>query len=244
MALVAAAVRPAFGADGSAPAPIYTLKDAATGAAIRIYQEGASRYRLEVSDDRVTVVRVLDRTATVTSAATLTDRTTVTTDRHAMRVDPLGRSEVMTPGLPAQIAEARTLVQGSDAVGRALDLLGRMSVPVESPLGQQLLAARAVLLSAAGDGGRVRETLALGRAAFSAPRVEAGSATDDELTPTECWNAYVAEALAALDEYEDCFNDCAWYNVICTVGCAAIYDLRAMGAFAWWLRCVGLGVSG
>jgi hypothetical protein len=60
-------------------------------------------------------------------------------------------------------------------------------------------------------------------------------------TPTECWETYAKEAILAYKEYEDCTDDLAWYEVLDLAACAAIYDMRALGAFAWWLRCVGIG---
>ena len=40
-------------------------------------------------------------------------------------------------------------------------------------------------------------------------------------------------------EYEDCMNQLYWYEIFDMIGCAFIYDLRAIGAFSWWVTCVG-----
>jgi hypothetical protein len=31
---------------------------------------------------------------------------------------------------------------------------------------------------------------------------------------------------------------CSWWDLFCMSACALIYDLRAIGAAAWWLSCV------
>ena len=51
------------------------------------------------------------------------------------------------------------------------------------------------------------------------------------------------EVVAAFKEYEDCLAGLSWYEVFDWMSCAVIYDIRAIGAFAWYLKCVGLGIS-
>jgi hypothetical protein len=41
-------------------------------------------------------------------------------------------------------------------------------------------------------------------------------------------------------EYEDCMNNEQWWDVIGTQTCLWLYEVQAIGAFAWWLSCVGL----
>jgi hypothetical protein len=60
------------------------------------------------------------------------------------------------------------------------------------------------------------------------------------MTPTDCWEAYTKEAIAAFIEYEDCMKNLSWWEVLDAAACAAIYDMRAIGAFSWWLKCVAL----
>jgi hypothetical protein len=52
--------------------------------------------------------------------------------------------------------------------------------------------------------------------------------------PGDCWDAYVEEAIEAYLEYEDCMAQQAWWDLLAT-----IYDIRAIGAFSWWITCVG-----
>jgi len=58
--------------------------------------------------------------------------------------------------------------------------------------------------------------------------------------PGYCWDEYVKEAVAAWDEWADCHDNRAWYDIIASVTCDLIYEARAIGAAAWWAKCVGL----
>jgi hypothetical protein len=58
--------------------------------------------------------------------------------------------------------------------------------------------------------------------------------------PEECWDAYAKEAIAAYIEYEECMYATKWWDLASQAACATIYEMRAIGAFAWWVKCVGL----
>ena len=74
----------------------------------------------------------------------------------------------------------------------------------------------------------------------AAPRIVKASEGLQSQSPTDCWNAYAREAIAAWSEYEDCLSDVKWYEFLEATGCAVIYDMRAIGAFSWWAKCVAL----
>ncbi len=57
--------------------------------------------------------------------------------------------------------------------------------------------------------------------------------------PGDCWDVYVEEAIEAYIEYEECMSDEQWWDLWGQTGCAAIYEMRAIGAFSWWVSCVG-----
>ena len=58
--------------------------------------------------------------------------------------------------------------------------------------------------------------------------------------PGFCWDEYVKEAVAAFDEWVDCHDQLSWYDYIGRVTCDFVYEARAIGAAAWWVKCVGL----
>ena len=60
-------------------------------------------------------------------------------------------------------------------------------------------------------------------------------------TPTDCWNAYPKEAIAAYIEYEECMKDLTLVGHPRRDAAApSVYDMRAIGAFSWWMKCVAL----
>ena len=58
--------------------------------------------------------------------------------------------------------------------------------------------------------------------------------------PGYCWDEYVKEAIAAWDEWDDCHENRRWYDIIASMTCDFVYEARAIGAAAWWAKCVGL----
>ena len=58
--------------------------------------------------------------------------------------------------------------------------------------------------------------------------------------PGYCWDEYVKEAIAAWDEWDDCHDNRSWYDIIASMTCDLVYEARAIGAAAWWAKCVGM----
>ena len=58
--------------------------------------------------------------------------------------------------------------------------------------------------------------------------------------PGYCWDEYVKEAVAAYDEWDDCHDSRSWYDIVASVTCDLVYEARAIGAAAWWAKCVGM----
>ena len=96
-----------------------------------------------------------------------------------------------------------------------------------------------MLLSLSGDVKAAEELSTLARSIRDTVTIRPASFEEDG-GPGECWYQYALEAIAAWKEYEDCYNSQAWYDILGKLGCATIYDVRAIGAFAWWMSCVGL----
>lgn len=223
--LSGAAASGAFASESDSGRLVHRVIDRATGAEIRVYQPSSTLIRVQVSDGTIVIRRDLQPQTSVTTIVTPVDEIRLTVDRRGMTV-----YSVTAPG-------------DSAAIRRALELLGQLSVPLESPVGQSLLATRALLLSATGDESAAHAVLARGRAALETIDEPTSNDPDEgDLNPTQCWEMYSREAIAAYMDFEDCLDGCPWYNPFCSVGCQAVYDMRAIGAFAWWLRCVGLGV--
>jgi hypothetical protein len=117
-----------------------------------------------------------------------------------------------------------------------------MRLTADSPLRQTLLSTRAFLLASAGDDSGASE-IARSIRQLEMARRGAGyirTAGQDLTGPSVCWTLYAVEAIAAYIEYEGCMDSEEWWDILGQISCAVIYDIRAIGAFAWWLSCVGL----
>jgi hypothetical protein len=117
--------------------------------------------------------------------------------------------------------------------------LGRLAEGPDSPLRHTARTTRAMLLSAAGDASGVRELSTWARSAREKIGVAPVSLEEDQ-GPGQCWYLYAVEAIRIYIEYEQCMNEAAWYDLLSMITCAFLYDLQAIGAFSWWITCVGL----
>jgi hypothetical protein len=219
--------------------PVYQFADERAGTQVRVYQPRPGQIAWVASDSLVTVRKIASRDRTVTTMETTTDRASVSIATSGVTVERGGRTVVARPGDLNQAGAARKLVERSDALRHGIALLGRVVAGPHLPIEHQLLTTRAILLSMIGNqtGMVAIRTMA---APSGTPRVIPASLQ----TATECWEGYAKEAIAAFKEYEDCLAGLSWYEVFDWMSCAVIYDVRAIGAFAWYLKCVGLGVSG
>jgi hypothetical protein len=217
--------------------PIYQFADEMAGTAVRIYQPRPGQIAWVASDALVTVRKIAARDRTVTTMETKADKAAVTIASTGVVVERGGRTVVAKPGDLKQAGDARKLVERSEALRHGIALLGRVSVGPRSPIEHQLRTTRAILLSLMGNQTGMVAIRAMTMPAGE-PRVMAASVQ----SPTECWDSYAKEAIAAFKEYEDCLSGLSWYEIFDWMSCAVIYDLRAIGAMAWYLKCVGLGI--
>ena len=237
--VAAAVVLFARGADAQVDLgkPLYQVADETAGTEVRIYQPRPGQIAWVASDALVTVRKVASRDRTVTTMETRTDRAAVTIATSGVTVERSGRTVTARPGDLKQAGDARKLVERSEALRHGIALLGRVSVGPRSPIEHQLRTTRAILLSMIGNQTGMVAIRAMAAPA-GAPRLIPASVQ----TAGECWEAYAKEAIAAFKEYEDCLAGLSWYEIFDWMSCAVIYDIRAIGAFAWYLKCVGLGI--
>src|SRR5262245_11543402 len=237
---IVAATTAVFSASAALAAPaskgiIQRVKDPGTGLEIRVQQDRPGAVSVEIGDQAVKVRRELTADRLVTTVTTSGEKVSLTIDKSGLSVtSPRGRVRV-TPAHPEAGAAVVRLLGNSAAVRRAVDLLGRVNLGFGSPTGQTLLLTRAFLLSVAGEREEALAAVRTARAMLQTPHL-----ANVRFGPGDCWDAYVREAIAAYMEFEDCMKGLAWYDVLGKTACASIYDLRAIGAFSWWVSCVGL----
>jgi hypothetical protein len=244
IAAVAATASPAAAADRI----VHHAIDRATGAVIRVVETSTGN-RVEVESAGLLVSRQTAATKVTTVIRDQRDQLTVSFERGRLTVkSPAGQLSA-TPLQVTQMAAARRLIDAFPGSRKALSLINRLGFGPEVPVLPLLVTTRSFLkavtinpASPADDASFQRRVdVAAGvRVTKAALRQDTGKKTTDR-TPTECWDAYTKEAIAAYIEYEDCVKDLAWYDLLGLTGCAAIYDVRAMGAFSWWMRCVSIG---
>jgi hypothetical protein len=239
-ALFVVSSSPVVADEGFRGRPAFVATDAATGAAIRVYR-GDGRISLEVDHPSVQIRKQLFDGQSTTQLRSGGDAIAFTLTRESIGVSsPAGQIQGGRTN-PERVPEARAMLAASPLVARAAALIGRMQLPGHTPLRQTLFSTRALLLAFAGENAdALREVERSTRAlTLTAPRLRftRTSATAD---PGECWDTYSKEAIAIYMEYEDCMNNEQWWDVIGTQTCLWLYEVQAIGAFAWWLSCVGL----
>ena len=144
----------------------------------------------------------------------------------------LARRETLLPVTTA-------LKKASTAVV-ALRLLDRMTLNPNSVPGHALLLTRAMLQSLHGNDAGTAALAGWAKKRATQISVVRARQDSDKDGPDYCWNTYVISAIKIWDEYVDCLSRCAWWDIPANFACGFIYDLRAEGAFAWWLKCTAI----
>ena len=215
--------------------------DRQTGSIVRVFKLGDG-VRVELESPSLKLTRESAGSITRTTMRDEGGEVAVTYDRRTLTVkSPSGRIAA-TPQQPIRMEQARRMIADAPVTTRAAALIERLGFGADNPVLPLLLTTRTFLAAASG------RTLARDLR-FAAPpepvhprlvRVALGQQSKTSMTPTECWNTYAKEAIEAFKEYEDCLKDKSWWEILDNMACAAVYDMRALGAFSWWLKCVAL----
>jgi len=233
---------------GAADRIVHHAIDRATGAVVRVVQTSTGN-RVEVESAGLLVSRQIAATKVTTVIRDQRDELVVSFEHGRLIVNsPAGRVSA-TPVQVTQMAAARRLIDACPGRRKPLSLIHKLGFGPEVPVLPLLVTTRSFLqavtataASPADNGSFQRRVDAAAgvRVTKAAFGQDTGKKSTDR-TPTECWDAYTKEAIAAYTEYEDCIKDLAWYDFLDLTACATIYDVRAMGAFSWWMRCVSIG---
>jgi len=226
---------------------VYHAIDADTSAIVRVFSTRQGG-RIEVETPDLMLTKTVAGTRVITTMRDGLggrDELTVTMEPKTIVVATGAGKVTASRTDRARLERARVLVAGSAVGRRAAALIGRLGLGRSTPLQPMLVTTRAFLLAASGQ--RHGDDLAQwARGIRQAPtprglvKVAFQKESDGSRTPGECWDIYAKEAIAAWMEYEDCMKDLSWWEVLDAAACAAVYDMRAIGAFAWWVKCVGL----
>jgi hypothetical protein len=212
-------------------------RDRVTGAAVRVYRTTGGA-RIDVEAPAIRLRKQLINNKVVTSLSGSGESLVIEFDGRTFSASGTrGRASAMR-GDEATLRRVRKLVAESPLTGRAAALIGRMAFGANSALEPVLLTTRAFLLGLSDDLSGLRDVSEWMRQARS--RTQVIRASVGQKTPSECWAEYSKEAIAAWTEYEECMKNVKWWDPFGEAACTLVYDLRALGAFTWWLDCVKL----
>jgi hypothetical protein len=220
------------------PTLVQAVKDSSSGLEVRVFVGGEADVSIEVGDRSVTLQKQLVRGAAVTRVTTASERLTLTVTAGHTTVDgTLGRV-MATADQPGSRAALRSVLKRSTAVERAIAMLGRLNLGPRSPLGHALLSTRMVLLAESGDAGAATEMSRWIQSARQALLLR--PVAYQQMLPGDCWDVYAKEAIETWIEMENCMKEAKWYEIAEQYICGAIYDMRALGAFTWYLKCTAI----
>ena len=245
-AILGANVRAATVKASVAPRPaeavfpiVFHTKDARTGLDIRTTQTKLDEVVVEVKDAGVAIRKRIGGGLSETTLTTKSGSVTMRLQGGAFTVKTNAGQVAGNLSDPKSLLPVNAALGKSRAALLAKDLLTRMTLNPNSVPGHALLLTRALLQSVGGDHTGADSLADWSKKQGGRTTVRRIGLTDDG--PEYCWDTYAIAAIHIWDEYIDCYdNSCSWYNLLCKAGCALIYDLRAEGAFAWWLHCTAI----
>lgn len=213
-------------------------RDVVTNATVRVFKTTRGP-RIDVETPSLRLRKQLDGNKVITSLSGGGESLVIEFDNRTLTVaGRYGKASAARTD-DGEFARVRQLAAKSTLTRRAAALIARMGYGPNSPIQPMLLTTRMFLLMLTDDPSGVREISDWVRDMRNRVTVVRAS-FDEERTPTECWKEYTKEAVAAWMEFEECMKDAAWWDLLTQAGCTAVYDLRALGAFSWWLDCVKL----
>lgn len=221
-------------AEAQATSRGHRVTDPVTGAEVRVSQTPAGTLFMEIVAPGVTVTKHASNGIVSTVVRAAKDELKIEASRSAVVVSSGGKRVEATAARLDRLKDVHALIAQSPAAVQAARLLGRISLGHYSPLTLAILSTRNMLLGTADVTAGRQELLALMENAANQFRTVRVAVQD---SPTDCWNKYVKEALLAWKEYEDCLESSGFWG---DFACDILYDMRAIGAFTWWMKCVAI----
>jgi hypothetical protein len=224
----------------SSPVPagsyIRTTTDPATGATVVLRRDSKGQVNFELKDKDVSIRKAFDGNTSITTFASAGQQVTIALT--GTQIVLTGQGEQLR-GTATQLDTLEALaayLRRSPVAVAAKRLLDRAVLRPDVIEGNALLLTRALLGSMWGESAGTVQYQHWAQAATAKARVVKAMVAS---SPGECWDEYAAEAIRIMDDYIDCGNTCGWSGYFCLGSCGFIYDLRAEGAFMWYVRCNG-----
>ena len=212
-------------------------RDAATNATVRIYKT-AQGPRIDVQTSSLRLGKEMRGRKVITTLTGGGERLVIEFDNETLMVDGTIGKGVASRNDAAAFARVSQLAAGSTLTRRAAGLIAKMGFGTNSPIQPMLLTTRMFLLALTNDHSGIREMSDWILRTRTRLKVVPASFDDEDRTAGQCWEEYMKEAAAIWEEYVQCTKDTKWWDALGDFGCTLRYDMRALGAFTWWLDCV------
>jgi hypothetical protein len=222
---------------------IQRLKDPVSGGEVRVYSTTSANVTLEIADDHVRLEKRFSTSGSETVVVAGKERVKFEVDRIGVVVTTSDGVHRLTNPTREAAEQIRDRLLRSQAMRRAFALLDKLAVSPSLPMAPLVWGVKLMVHGAMGDERVMREMPRLPSAATARVGlipVSLGLTAAQDHGPGWCWDEYAKEAIAAFMELEDCLRSLRWYQVFGDHHCFFIYEMRALGAFAWWVKCVGI----
>jgi hypothetical protein len=211
--------------------------DPATGATMVLRRDVKGQISIELRRGSVSVRKAFDGAAAITTLSSGSQRVSISVSGNEIVVTAPGRRLGGTVvDLRSLEASAEYLRHSPPAIA-AKRLLDQVALRPDAIEGNAMLLTKALLGSMWGESAGTVQYQRWAKVAI--PDTKVVRARSLEGGPGGCWDAYAAEAIRIMDDYTQCGGGCGWSGYFCLGACGFIYDLRAEGAFMWFMRCNG-----
>jgi hypothetical protein len=216
------------------------ITDPTSGVDIRVSQDRSGDVSVSLGDGTVSIRKRMAQARSVTTIESGSERVTLDIDLKGLALSGSRGSAKASWAQPESLAGVQRVLFGSAAMEKAIALLRRINLGPRSPLGHVLVTTSSVLSTAVGDlnaKSALSQWIRTTARSLNATSVSMTAASN----ASKCWDEYARDAVEAYDDFVDCVESCAWYNFVGKNACMFIYELREVGIFSTYLRCVGIG---
>ena len=234
-ASAACSVDAAEPAQASAGPFVRTTTDPATGATIVLRRDSGGQISFELKGEDVSVRKTFDGGRSITTLTSGGKHVTISLAGDQIVVTGSGKVLRGTASRIDSLEASAAYLRQSPAAIAAKRLLDRVALRPDVLEGNALLLTKALLGSMWGESTGTVQYQRWAQAAVTQAKVVKARVSG----PGECWDSYAAEAIRIMDDYIQCGGGCGWSGFFCLGSCGFIYDLRAEGAFMWYMRCNG-----
>ena len=215
---------------------VRTTVEPISGGSIELRREKSGQVTIELKDKTVTIRKTLEPGVSTTAFVAGHQRVTIRIKGDQITVSADGKTWQGSPRSLESLDDSAAHLQKSATAIAAKRLLDRAALRPDSLEGNALMLTKALLGSFFGETIGTAQYQQWARATMNRAKVVRAVAVAG---PAECWDQYAAETIRIADDYIDCANGCHWSGFFCMAGCGFLYEVRAEGAFMWYMRCSG-----